>query len=371
MKSLIKSIKEHNFNPLFLNKIYLKKIISHFRLNNRIKKVKKNPNNIENYKLPTSFITSIDLEPIAACNLRCNFCQVPGWERAKATNAIDLKLFENILEQLTGLISVKLQGMGEPFINPKLPEMIKICSNRNLQTSITSNGTLLNQKKSEAILEAGLSNLVFSIDGAKKETYEKAREGADYFKVMNNIKDLTNIRDAKNYKTKIRIDCLASNQEIFEEIPELVKLSSELGVESLHVKARLKVWEKNKISSKNEEHFTVEKNIYLDEMNNYSKITQSAKKIANDKNIKLTMGSMEDDRYSYDNQCMWPWSSMFIGTEGKVVPCCVVGVPETWSMGDLAVKSIEEIWNSKEYIDLRQNLITGKIPTTCKPCYGS
>ena len=191
---------------------------------------------------------------------------------------MNLNLFNEILDQLPGLISVKLQGMGEPFINPKLPDMIKACSKRNLYTSITSNGTLLNEKKSQAILDSGLSNLVFSIDGAKKDTFEKAREGANFDEVKKNIKELTSIRKKNSNKTKIRIDCLASNQAIFEEIPELVYLSADLGVDRLHIKARLKIWEKNTLEHKNEDHFTVKENVYLDEMKNYKQIIDLAKK---------------------------------------------------------------------------------------------
>ena len=59
----------------------------------------------------------------------------------------------------------------------------------------------------------------------------------------------------------------------------------------------------------------------------------------------------------------------FIGTDGKVVPCCIVGVPETWTMGDLTHQKINDIWNNDLYISLRKQLITGEIPNTCKPCY--
>ena len=47
--------------------------------------------------------------------------------------------------------------------------------------------------------------------------------------------------------------------------------------------------------------------------------------------IKLTMGS-EDDIYSFDKPCMWPWNSMFIGTEGKNCTMLCGRRPETWSM---------------------------------------
>ena len=359
-------------NNFFLKKAFIsfKKDFKRNQLKNHLRKVKKNPSIEENYKIPISFITHIDLEPIAACNLKCSFCQVPGWQRAKSTSPLSLNLFNEILDQLPGLMTVKLQGMGEPFLNPRLAEMIKACSDRNLYTSITSNGTLLNKKKSQAILEAGLSDIVFSFDGAKKDTYEKARDGANFDMVRKNIKELTSIRDKNNYKTAIRMDCLASNQNIFEEIPELVHLSADLGVDRLHVKARLKVWE-NTSESNNEEHFNVKENIYLDEMKNYKKVINLAKKNAETRNIKFTMGSLDDDIYSFENPCMWPWTSLYIGTDGKIVPCCVVGVPETWNMGDITVQSIDQIWNNESYLNLRKNLIKGDIPETCKPCYGN
>ena len=104
-------------------------------------------------------------------------------------------------------------------------------------------------------------------------------------------------------------------------------------------------------------------------MKNYKEIISEAKKIAKDSKLKVTFGSLEDGKYSSTNHCLWPWDSLFIGTDGKVVPCCIVGVPETWTMGDLTHQKINDIWNNDLYISLRKQLITGEIPNTCKPCY--
>ena len=348
-----------------------RKVKNRIKLKRQFYKVFKNPHLKENYILPVSFITKIDLEPIAACNLKCAFCQVPGWKRAKLTNAIKTDTFESIIDQLPGLVDVKLQGMGEPFINPRLIELIQICNKKNLYSHIATNGTLLTEKKSKEVLDANLTNLTFSIDGATKETYENAREGANFNEVLDNIKYITNLRNSdKKFKTQFRIDCLASNDKIFSEIPQLVNLASKTGVDRLHIKGRLKIWQKNKIKFKNQEHFDVKENIYLDSMKNYNEIIAKSKKIAKDKKLKLTFGSIEEDaKYSSTNHCMWPWDSLFIGTDGKVVPCCIVGVPETWTMGDLTHQKINDIWNNDLYISLRKQLITGEIPNTCKPCY--
>ena len=68
---------------------------------------------ITNYYVPTFLINSIDMEPIAACNLRCGFCQVPGWDRAKTTNPMKLETFMKIINKFSYLKHVKIQGMGE------------------------------------------------------------------------------------------------------------------------------------------------------------------------------------------------------------------------------------------------------------------
>ena len=106
-------------------------------------------------------------------------------------------------------------------------------------------------------------------------------------------------------------------------------------------------------------------------MINYKKVTDLAKKNAEERSIKLTIGSLDDDGYSHVNPCMWPWTSLYIGTDGKIVPCCAVGVPETWSMGDITAQNINQIWNNDSYLNLRKNLIRGDIPDTCKPCYAN
>ena len=78
---------------------------------------------------------------------------------------------------------------------------------------------MLTEEKSKAVLEANLTNLIFSIDGATKETYENARIGANFNEVIDNIKYITNLRNSdKKFKTQFRIDCLASNDKIFNEI---------------------------------------------------------------------------------------------------------------------------------------------------------
>ena len=175
-------------------------------------------------------VRKIDVEPVAACNLKCEFCQVPGWNRASETKPMDIGLYKKIVDQFPQLEHVKLQGMGEPFLNKKLTEMIRYATKRNIATRVTTNGTLLNPELNAEILEAGLTSLVFSFDGATKQTYERVRAGADYERVIHNIESICQLKKQKKAKTSIGLVCLSSDEQVLVEIPSLVELVARLGV---------------------------------------------------------------------------------------------------------------------------------------------
>ena len=142
-----------------------------------------------NYNLPLSMIQSIDVEPIAVCDLKCSFCQVPGWDRAKNTRAMSFRLFKSIIDQFPNLKLVKLQGMGEPFLNKNIIDMIKYSSNKKITSFITTHGGRLSKKLINEIIDSQLDVIDFSFDGATKKTYENARIGSDFSLVTKNNVD--------------------------------------------------------------------------------------------------------------------------------------------------------------------------------------
>lgn len=313
------------------------------------------------YYAPLELIRCIDIEPIATCNLKCDFCQVPGWDRARKTKPMDIPLFKKIVVQFPRLKQIKLQGMGEPFLNRKLPEMIRITSDMGIASTVITNGTLLNQELISKVLDADLTNISFSFDGATKGTYEKMRPGANFEQVTGNIKALCDERNKRNSKLYIRIQCLVSDETVLNEIPALVTLASDLGIDCLEIKQRLKLWEK-----------TGEDTYQFDtvQLKTYSKldsILAEAERIAKERNMKFCVAT--DAVYTSSNPCRWPWISLYVSTEGKVVPCCALGVPETWTMGDLTKETMKEIWNNKAYRQLRKQISQNKVSRLCAACY--
>jgi pyrroloquinoline quinone biosynthesis protein E len=319
---------------------------------------------LTDYRIPVEWIQEIDIEPIARCNLKCSFCQVPGWERAEETKAMNLDNFKKIIDQFPNLREVKIQGMGEPFINKQMPELIAYCSQNKISTYIVSNGTILPKSMQEKIIDAGLKKIWFSFDGATKETYESLRVGANYEKVLDNIRELCITKKEKNSKIGIGMVCLVSTDQVMKEIPDYVKMAASIGVKYVYIKSRLKNWEKKG----DEGAFIVSSMKKTNTFKGFDEYFNEGLSIAKELDINVSM--VDDGEYSASNPCPWPWSSAYISTEGKVVPCCTIGVPETWNMGDLMKQDIREIWNNDEYRKLRREMKENTIRELCQSCYG-
>ena len=71
---------------------------------------------------------------------------------------------------------------------------------------------------------------------------------------------------------------------------------------------------------------------------------------------------------SKDTLCVVPWVHLNFEPNGKVVPCCLTS-HHNYFAGDLTKQPIEEIWNSKNMKELRQQFLAGEEPKICATCF--
>jgi radical SAM protein with 4Fe4S-binding SPASM domain len=304
-----------------------------------------------NYFLPLS----IDIEPNTKCNLSCKFCQVPGWERAKISD-MSMELFEKILDQFPALLAVKLQGMGEPLLNPYLFDMIKMASDRHCLVYTTINGTLLNEANIRKIVESNLTAIAISLDGAKKETFESLRGNAKFEKVISSIKKL--VRSRQGNLPEINVWMVISSDN-YREIPEMIKLCQEMGVDNLTAQMEIYSYGKDSIDEKILQHRIIEDSSFEAYKRECVELAEQGRM------------NFQFHKTSFDKQhpCLWPWTSVYVSVEGKIVPCCRIGDPEVIHFGSIKEKGMKEIWNSDQYHQFREALKGNRIPSFCRQCY--
>lgn len=65
--------------------------------------------------------------------------------------------------------------------------------------------------------------------------------------------------------------------------------------------------------------------------------------------------------------CILPWIHMHAWPDGRAMPCCIADSDQPF--GDLKNNTIEEVWNSDKYKELRKAMLQGKQLDACKRCY--
>ncbi len=116
------------------------------------------------------------------CNLRCESCKHWKMDSHKSPELGEIEELSKKLER-EGFTHIGLTG-GEPGIRNDLSEVVKTFNDRGFSIGMTTNGSLINEKRLRKLFKKGLDSINISIDGPKeihnsisrKDVYEDAME---------------------------------------------------------------------------------------------------------------------------------------------------------------------------------------------------
>lgn len=175
----------------------------------------------------------IQIEVSSNCFLNCIMC--PRTALASQWKSMDMpfETFEKISQYFADTKLVYLSGWGEPLLNNKILEMVKLAKDRASSVGFTTNGMLLTKKMCRRLIELELDILSVSIAGATKKTHEAIRVGSNFRRLTTNINVLGNLKESlKSEKPKILLLLLMTKRNI-GELPLAVGLAKELGADEL------------------------------------------------------------------------------------------------------------------------------------------
>ena len=115
------------------------------------------------------------------CNLDCLHC------RGMAKEELNSRTILRVAEEIPSLKPrwVIIEG-GEPLLRKELFEIIEIIHKGNIKIYLISNGMLFNEDLARRFAELYV-NLMISIDGADRESYEKIRRGARFERLKKSV----------------------------------------------------------------------------------------------------------------------------------------------------------------------------------------
>lgn len=261
-----------------------------------------------------AFPIEVAVELAAVCNLDCIMCPVPTTSRPKTL--MDPALYRTVVDQLASEAGFVLlpQGFGESMLHRKWAELVGYAVEKGVRPIVMlTNGTLLNEKNIEKLLELAIDFLVISIDGVTPETYASVRVGGDLRKVEANVRRLLEMRGAR---TSPRL------------VLRIIKMK-ETGEE---IDAFFARWQPL---------LREDDQININEYNDWSG--------------KVADHSIEGLHATFEHRspCRMLWRNLSVHADGKVSACCHDSEDEL-IIGDVKAETLQQIWNGEKLAGLRR-----------------
>ncbi len=173
------------------------------------------------------------------CNLSCPACPTGTAALGRRREHLDFDSYRRTVDELGHTLMLMLfWDWGEPFLHPRLPEMIRHASCRGIHTVISTNGNAANgEDHIEHLVSARPSVVIVCVDGADQETYGHYRAGGRLEKVLETARRLAKTRERlRSPYPVIEFRSLAI-RGIEKQLPDLLRMARETGADVFSVKS--------------------------------------------------------------------------------------------------------------------------------------
>ena len=182
---------------------------------------------------------SVRLDPVLQCNLACRMCYFSNPEnRHKANGMIKKDELEGIAKALFPYAFQLVVGCSaEPTLMRHYHELFRLAQKYGVpDTSLVTNGQLIKRNDLVQMAEAGVNEIVVSVHGVRRETYEYFMQGARYDRLMEVLQSIKEVRsDYSKRFPQLRINYTV-NPKNLSELMEFFEVFEGYGVNTLHVR---------------------------------------------------------------------------------------------------------------------------------------
>ncbi len=284
------------------------------------------------------------VEPTNLCNLKCPLCPSGNDGLTRQRGIMEFQAFQKILEeQVDHLLLLMLWNQGEPFINKRLNDMVRLAKAHNIATITSTNVHYIRTPEdAEDIVDSGLDEIIVSMDGVTPESYVTYRVGGNFDRVLDGIRLLTQAKQnlgVDHPVVHLQFIIMKHNES---EIEAARRLARDLGVDRLSLKTA-------------QVYTDAEAETYLPEDERYSRYTYGAETLST--KAKIT------------NSCRHLWYSTVINWDGIVSPCCF-DKDAHYGLGDtLNGQTFDQVWRGKAYTDFRNAILKDRASVPiCNNC---
>lgn len=282
---------------------------------------------------------------------------------------ISFKVLKGLISELhkLGTSRINLSGGGEPFMYPKIMELLELLREKNIDTTIITSFSLINEQTVKRLIELDICELFVSLWAATPETYVATHPNKNintFNRIQELLKIFSNSRQSR-LRPRLKLINVICNRNYFE-VEKMIDFALEVGADSIEFIPIDVIADKTDSLLLS----TQEKQALLRILENIKKRTvfdmyfdKQGHYIRLEGNINLwerfreRIESSDAENGVYDKKlvdlfpCYAGWIYSRIMVNGDVIPCCTAS---RHPVGNIYQKSFREIWNSKEQREFRK-----------------
>ena len=264
------------------------------------------------------------IETCTKCNYRCKFCTHPThFTRKKEIMSLDTYRFiiDKLRKEASYVTESTISGFGEAFLDPTIFDKIEYSKDKGFNVHTLTNGSVLDKDQVDILFQYKVEDIRISLHSIKTENYCRitGASPAQHKKILDNIEYIINNKEYT--RLVITVDVIDINEDEIDEIIDLYSDRIDL----------LEIWRPHN---------------WVDTLD-YRK----------DPIVKKSCGRPIN-------------SPLQIQVDGTINMCCF-DYNGVLLLGNFMNQTLEEIFSSDVYLDLRKQHIFGTLAESnyiCKNC---
>ena len=332
------------------------------------------------------------------CNSKCATCPLT-FSPQEAARQLSLNEFKALVDQLPDLKRAVLQGIGEPLLNRDLAAMIAHLTQRDVYTVFNTNAALLTHRRQAELIESGLDELHVSLDSSTPETYLKVRGIPAFDRVVANLVEMVHTRrDLRSATPRISI-WMTALRENLRELPDIVDLAAQIGVDEVYVQ-RLVFWGEGLATSDQSIFSSAPAQVssrraapprvavsasaaQADPLHNFDPdaLLAEAERRAKRYGLAFRGADARPPRSGLLHHptekepwraCSRPLRLAYITAQGTALPCCIAPFTDapfdSLRLGNYLQDGVQAVWQGSAYQRFREQLYSSTPPASCRNC---
>ena len=297
------------------------------------------------------------------CNLRCLGCWLyspllrPKPAESWLNQEMDISTARQLIRSLakTGVKRVRFTGGGEPFMHPKIMELLRYTKDQGMICCLTTNFSLLNEDRTAELAEAGLGELAVSLWAAESKTYQKLHPGttaATFEKIKNNLILFNRLKKQNTLVTIANVIC----KDNCRQLKEMFYFAQNTGADSIYYTLLDTVGGTEALLPDANEAGILLRDAELLLQESLAYRPEKRLRLENFDGFVRRLNYLKSGSDSYDSEsvntipCYAGWTFSRILADGNVVPCCR-GVNKV--MGNVNFEDFARIWHNQLYNSFR------------------